>query len=50
MAAVLGRDGERRLVRKIGVMAIVISGGDVRAGDAIAVDLPNGERRPLVPV
>jgi MOSC domain-containing protein YiiM len=50
MAAVLGRDSEGRLVRKSGVMAIVISGGDVQAGDAIAVELPNGERCPLVPV
>jgi MOSC domain-containing protein YiiM len=50
MAAVLGRDREGRLVRNSGVMAIVISGGDVQAGDAIAVELPNGERHPLVPV
>jgi hypothetical protein len=48
--AVLGRDGEGRLVRKSGVMAIVIRGGDVQAGDAIAVELPEGDRRPLVPV
>lgn len=50
MAAVLGRDAEGHLVRKSGVMAIVISGGEVRAGDAITVELPAGERRPLVPV
>jgi hypothetical protein len=50
VAAVLGRDGEGRLVRKSGVMAIVIRGGDVQAGDAIAVELPEGDRRPLVPV
>jgi MOSC domain-containing protein YiiM len=31
-------------------MAIVIRGGDVQAGDAIAVELPEGDRRPLVPV
>jgi len=49
-AAVLGRDTEGRLIRKAGVMAIVIAGGDVRAGDAIAVELPAGERRPLLPV
>src|SRR5262249_57764658 len=40
MAAMLGRDPEGRVVRKSGVMAIVISGGDVKAGDAIMVDLP----------
>ena len=50
MAAMLGRDAEGRLVRKSGVMAVVIRGGDVQAGDAIAVELPPGEPRPLVPV
>ncbi len=50
MAAVLGRDDAGGIVRKSGVMAIVISGGDVQAGDAIAIEWPNGERRPLVPV
>jgi len=50
MAAVLDRDAEGRLVRKTGVMAIVLSGGDVTAGDAITVELPPGERRPLEPV
>jgi MOSC domain-containing protein YiiM len=50
MAAVLGRDPEGRLVRKSGVMAIVVSGGDVQAGDAIAVELPAGQPRALAPV
>jgi MOSC domain-containing protein YiiM len=50
MAAVLGRDAEGGLVRKSGVMGIVITGGDVTAGDAITVELPAGEQRPLVPV
>lgn len=50
MAAVLDRDPDGGLVRKAGVMAIVISGGDVRPGDAIAVDLPAGEQQPLQPV
>ena len=50
MAAVLGRDAEGNLFRKSGVMAIVIEGGDVTAGDAIAVELLAGESRPLVPV
>jgi MOSC domain-containing protein YiiM len=47
MAAVLGRDAEGRLIRKSGVMAIVIHGGDVRPGDAIAVELPAGAPRAL---
>ncbi|HUI97868.1 MAG TPA: MOSC domain-containing protein [Xanthobacteraceae bacterium] len=50
MAAVLGRDVAGGLVRKTGVMAVVIEGGDVKPGDAIVVELPAGERRPLEPV
>jgi len=49
-AALLGRDADGHLIRKSGVMAIVIRGGDVQAGDAITVELPAGERRPLQPV
>jgi MOSC domain-containing protein YiiM len=49
-AAVLGRDSEGRLIRKAGVMAIVIKGGDVKSGDLIAVELPEGEQHPLLPV
>ncbi len=40
MAAVLGRDAQGGLVRKAGVMAVVLSGGEVQAGDAVAVGLP----------
>jgi MOSC domain-containing protein YiiM len=50
MAAVLGRDAAGRLVRKSGIMAIVIKGGDVKPGDAIHVERPAGEPRPLEPV
>ena len=50
VAAVLGRDVQGRLIRKAGVMAIVTNGGDVKAGDAIAVELPGGEHHPLRPV
>ena len=39
--AVLDRDANGALVRKAGVMAIVISTGDVRPGDGIAVHLPS---------
>jgi MOSC domain-containing protein YiiM len=49
-AAVLGHDADGHLIRKSGVMAIVIQGGDVNAGDAITVELPAGEQRPLQPV
>jgi MOSC domain-containing protein YiiM len=50
MAAVLGRDAEGRLVRKAGIMAVVVAGGEVRPGDPIAVELPPGPQRPLEPV
>jgi MOSC domain-containing protein YiiM len=38
--AVLDRDGAGRLVRKAGVMAVVVASGDVRPGDPIGVELP----------
>ena len=50
MRAVLGRDADGGLVRRSGVMAVVVSGGAVRPGDAIAVDLPAGPHRRLEPV
>lgn len=50
MRAVLDRDAEGGLVRKAGIMAIVLEGGVVRAGDPIAVRPPAGPRRPLRPV
>jgi len=49
MAATLGRDADGNLVRKAGVMGIVLESGDVRAGDPIRVVLPSA-RRPLMPV
>jgi hypothetical protein len=50
MAAVLDRASDGSLVRKAGVMGIVVAGGEVRPGDPIAVELPVGPARPLVPV
>ncbi len=50
MAAVLDRDEEGCLVRKAGVMGVVLSGGEVRPGDAIWVERPPGPHRPLEPV
>jgi MOSC domain-containing protein YiiM len=40
MSALLGRDKQGKLIRKGGVMGIVITGGEVRAGDSIQVALP----------
>ena len=50
MRAVLDRDANGELVRKAGIMAIVLVGGEVRAGDPVGVHPPAGERRPLRPV
>ena len=50
MAAVLDRDAEGELVRKAGVMAIVIEGGPVKPGDEIRVRLPSMPHQPLMPV
>ena len=47
LAAVLGRDAEGRLVRKAGIMGIVLEGGAVAPGDAIAVTLPALPHRAL---
>lgn len=50
MRAVLDRDAAGNLVRKAGVMAVVVADGAVRPGDAIAVELPPEPRRKLEPV
>ena len=50
MAATLGRDEHGNLVRKAGIMGIVLAGGEVRAGDPIRVELPPQPHRPLAPV
>jgi len=50
LAAVLDRTSDGALVRKCGVMGVVLSGGTVRAGDTITVTPPAGAHRPLAPV
>lgn len=47
---VVGRDADGEIVRRAGIMAIVLVGGEVRPGDPIGVDLPGGPHRPLAPV
>lgn len=42
LKAVLDLDDEGRLIRKAGIMTVVRSGGTVRPGDVIIVDLPGG--------
>jgi MOSC domain-containing protein YiiM len=50
MAAMLDRDADGRLIRKTGVMSIVLSGGDVRPEDPVRIELPAMPHRPLQPV
>jgi MOSC domain-containing protein YiiM len=50
MAAVIERAGDGQLVRKSGVMAVVLEGGEVHAGDTIVVQLPQPPHQPLQPV
>jgi MOSC domain-containing protein YiiM len=50
MAATLDRDGDGNLIRKAGIMAIVMSDGTVREGDPIRVELPPLPHRALAPV
>ena len=50
MNAVLGRDEHGKLVRKAGIMAIVIKGGQIRPGDPITAELPPEPHKPLEPV
>jgi MOSC domain-containing protein YiiM len=50
MAATLDRDGDGNLIRKAGIMAIVLSGGVVREGDSIRVELPRPPHQALLPI
>lgn len=50
MNETLGRDTAGNLIRKAGVMGIVLVGGDVRPGDGIGVETPVGALKALVPV
>jgi MOSC domain-containing protein YiiM len=50
LAAVLGRDEHGDIVRRAGIMGIVVAGGEVRRGDAIEIELPPPPHRALAPV
>lgn len=50
MAATIAHDDQGNMIRKAGIMSIVISGGKVRAGDTIQVELPPRPHEPLGPV
>ncbi len=50
MAATLGRDEHGNLVRKAGIMGVVLAEGEVRPGDPIRVEPPPPPHRALAPV
>ena len=47
LKAVLGRDAKGALIRKAGIMGIVLKGGEVRPGDPVALTLPALPHRAL---
>ncbi len=47
MAATLDRDAQGNLVRKAGIMGVVLAEGEVRPGDPIRVEPPPPPHRPL---
>jgi MOSC domain-containing protein YiiM len=50
MAATLRTDPDGTVQRLAGVMSVVRTGGDVRTGDPVRVQLPDGDHVPLRPV
>ncbi|MEV0210261.1 MOSC domain-containing protein [Streptomyces sp. NPDC050788] len=44
---VVGRDEDGVLRRRAGIMSVVVTGGVVRPGDPVEVELPDGPHRPL---
>ena len=50
LKAVLGRDEAGRLIRKAGIMSVVVHGGPIRPADPIAIELPAEPHVALEPV
>jgi hypothetical protein len=50
MAANLTKTADGALIRKSGVMAVVVTGGQVRAGDAVVIAFPSQPHHALEPV
>ena len=50
MGATLERAADGSLIRKAGIMAVVVERGEVRPGDPIRIELPPDPHRPLTPV
>jgi len=47
MKALVAKDDDGCIIRKSGVMSIVVAGGEVLPGDALRVELPDGPHLPL---
>ncbi|MFD6497688.1 MOSC domain-containing protein [Streptomyces sp. NPDC060188] len=47
MKQVVGRDEDGAVRFKAGIMSVVLTGGPVRPGDSVTVELPDGPHRPL---
>jgi MOSC domain-containing protein YiiM len=47
MKEVVGRDADGRPAFRSGIMSVVVSGGVVRPGDPVTVELPDGPHLPL---
>ena len=47
MSACVYKDESGTVIRKAGVMSIVLVGGEIRVGDPIRVELPSGPHHPL---
>jgi MOSC domain-containing protein YiiM len=50
LAEMLPRGPDGQVIRRAGVMAIVLTGGVVRVGDTVDVVLPPAPHQPLIPV
>ena len=50
MNACVYKDADGNIIRRAGVMSIVLVGGEVRAGDSIFIELPAEPHRPLLVV
>jgi MOSC domain-containing protein YiiM len=50
MEATLERTPDGELIRRAGVMGVVVAGGDVRPDDPVATELPSEPHEPLKPV
>ena len=50
MAATMAHDAQGNLIRKAGIMGIVLASGEVRPGDEIQAEMPPEPHVPLAPV